>query len=75
MPARDLEKRLEQLEMRVAGIQATLAAVDGTKKNWRSAVEKYVGDEDLLAVFAEAQRLREAERKEASLNRIGRPKQ
>jgi hypothetical protein len=74
MSARDLERRLEQLEMHVAGIQATLAAADGTNKKWRSAVEKYAGDEDLLAVFAEAKRLRDTDRREARRNRIGRPK-
>jgi hypothetical protein len=34
-----------------------------SSKNWRRAVEKYAGDADLLAVFAEAKKLRDAERK------------
>jgi hypothetical protein len=64
MVAHDLEKRVELLETRIEQIQAILGARESAEKNWRRAVAKYAGDEDLLAVFAEAKKLREAERKE-----------
>jgi hypothetical protein len=40
-----------------------------SSKNWRRAVEKYAGDEDLLAVLAEAKKLRDAERKKVRRRR------
>jgi hypothetical protein len=61
------------LEARVAQMQAALLASDSVKvKDWRRAVEKYAGDEDLLAVFAEAKKLRDAERREVRRNRTRR---
>jgi hypothetical protein len=66
MAARNLRERVERLEMQIATIQATIcAAVSPLKKNWRRAVDKYSGDKDLLAVFAEAKKLRDADRKHA----------
>ena len=59
----DLKKRVERLEAQVADLQTALVASKGG--DWRRAVEKYAGDPDLLAVFAEAKKLREAERKVA----------
>ena len=75
MVVQDLKRRVEQLEEQVAKIQSTLVA-NGTarKKDWRRAVEKYAGDADLLAVFAEAKKLRNAERKEARQDRTRRSK-
>jgi hypothetical protein len=61
--ADDLKKRVERLEAEVAELRTAL--VTGKDRNWRRAVEKYAGDPDLLAVFAEAKKLREAERKMA----------
>ncbi len=43
-------------------------------KNWRCAVERYAGDRDLLAVLAEAKKLRDAERKKVQRRRTHRPK-
>jgi hypothetical protein len=58
-----LKKRVERLEAQVADLQTALAV--SKNGDWRRAVEKYAGDADLLAVFAEAKKLREAERKAA----------
>jgi hypothetical protein len=57
----DLKQRVERLEAEVAELRTVLA--NGKDRNWRRAVEKYAGDPDLLAVLAEAQKLRDAERK------------
>jgi len=75
MVAQDLKRRIEQLEEQVATIQSTLGA-NGTprKKDWRRAVEKYAGDADLLAVFAEARKLHDAERKAVRQSRTRRTK-
>ena len=75
MVAQELKRRIEHLEAQVAKIQSTLVeAGSAKKKDWRRAVEKYAGDADLLAVFAEAKKLREAERKEARQGRARRSK-
>lgn len=58
----DLKQRVELLESQVADLQSAMSLT--VSKDWRRAVEKYTGDPDLLAVFAEAKKLREAERKE-----------
>lgn len=41
------------------------AAQNGQRHDWEATVEKYQGDEDILAVLAEAMKLRERERKAA----------
>ena len=64
--ADDLQRRVERLEAEVAELRTALGA--GKDSNWRRAVEKYAGDPDLLGVFAEAKKLREAERKLARRN-------
>ena len=75
MAANDLKKRVELLESQVAKIQSTLVSADTVnEKDWRRAVDEYVGDEDLLAVFAEAKKLREAERKKVRRGRTRRSK-
>jgi hypothetical protein len=65
MAEHDLQERLAQLESQVAAIQSALRG-NGARgqKNWRRAVEKYAGDPDLLAVFGEAKKLRDSERKQ-----------
>lgn len=66
----DLEKRVALLETRFAQMQAALLQSKSSNvKDWRRAVEKYAGDEDLLAVFAEARKLRDAERRAARQKR------
>jgi hypothetical protein len=62
--ALSLQKRVELLESQVAELQDQFRTSSrGRNKDWRSAIEKYAGDEDLQSVFAEAMKLREAERK------------
>ncbi len=66
MSHQDLGKRLAALESRVTELQEeVLSAGPGKQKDWRRAVEKYAGDEDLQSVFTEAMKLRDAERKRA----------
>lgn len=63
----NLKERVARLEAEVAELRAALN--QDKRPDWRRAVEKYAGDEDLLAVFAEAQKLREAERKKVRQSR------
>lgn len=73
MATQDLEKRISALETQFAELQSTFVAANPTtKKNWRRAVEKYAGDQDLLAVFAEARKLRKANRKKGRQSRTRR---
>jgi hypothetical protein len=73
MASKGLEKRIRALETQVAKLQSTIVAAAGTKKkSWHRAVEKYVGDQDLLAMFAAARKLREADQKKARRSRTHR---
>ena len=65
--ADNLKDRVARLEAEVAELRAALN--QDRRPGWRRAVEKYAGDEDLLAVFAEAKKLREAERKKVRQSR------
>jgi hypothetical protein len=56
-----LKQRIEKLESELAELRQIVMSERG--KDWRRAVEKYRGDDDLQAVFAEALKLREAERR------------
>ena len=53
-----LEKRVAQLELQMSKLQR-----ERDKPSWQRAIEKFADDEDLLAIFSEAMKLREAERK------------
>ena len=75
MALRELENRVASLETQVAEMQALLMGRASKEKNWRRAVEKYAGDEDLLEVFAQAARLREADRNAGSQDRVSRDRQ
>lgn len=63
----NLKDRVDRLETQVLELQSLLHRERG--KDWRRAVDKYAGDRDLQAVFAEAIRLREADRKRARTRR------
>jgi hypothetical protein len=66
MSRQDLGKRVAALESRVTELQEEVrSARPPRQKDWRRAVEKYAGDPDLQSVFAEAMKLREADRKRA----------
>ena len=53
-----LEKRVAQWEVQMSKLQR-----ERDKPSWQRAIEKFADDEDLLAIFSEAMKLREAERK------------
>jgi hypothetical protein len=61
MAQTSIEKRLETLE---AQMSLLLAQGSGTK-DWRKAVQRYAGDEDLQQIFQTALKLREADRNKA----------
>jgi len=62
-----LKEPVERLESELAELRE---AVRGDRsKDWRRAVEKYAGDADLQAVFAEAMKLRETDRERARAGR------
>jgi len=63
MSVKELEQRVAALERQVKQLQAErTAAQNGKRRGWEAAVEKFKGDEDILAVLAEAMKLREKER-------------
>jgi hypothetical protein len=67
MASLTFEKRLSKLEAEVHKLRKE---VESTKaKNWERAIDKYAGDDDLQAVFAEALKLREADRRRARRSR------
>jgi len=66
MPRLDLAKRVATLESQVTELQEQVRTdCPKRRKDWRRAVEKYAGDADLQSVFADALKLREADRKHA----------
>ena len=74
MSVKELEQRIEVLEAQVRELQSERTATAGRVKDWRAAVEKYAGDEGLLSVFAEAQKLREKDRERARRRHTGKRK-
>jgi hypothetical protein len=65
-----LEQRVARLEARVNQLQKSLGVNGkGSQQGWRKAVDKFAGDADLQSIFAEAMKLREADRK-----RVRRPR-
>src|SRR5260221_8800080 len=59
-----LEKRLNELERQVSEIRETVAKL-AAAPDWRSTIGMFTGDEFMLGVFAEAQKIREADRRKA----------
>ena len=63
MPHPTLEQRLATLESQFQEFQNEQSRSSGVPSTgWRHAVEKYADDADLLSVFSEALKLREANR-------------
>jgi hypothetical protein len=58
-----LEKRVARLEEQMKQLQEDDEPCGQSAKSWRRAIEKFAGDEDLQSIFAEAQKLRELDRK------------
>jgi hypothetical protein len=65
MTVKELEQRVSALEQQVKRLQEEFAADNGSKPNWRRAVEQGRGDEDLLAVIREGMKEREKDRRAA----------
>lgn len=64
MTVKELEQRVVALEHEVQRLKNELQATKPNgNRGWLAAVEKFAGDEHLLAVFADAQKLREQDRK------------
>ena len=64
MPNLSLEQRVAALEQQLANILAQQANGSG-KKDWRRTVGMFTDNPGMQELFAEAQKLREADRKKA----------
>ena len=66
MTVKELEKRVIELEREVERLRGEVAGrKTSPNANWLAAVENFAGDEDLLSIFRDAQKLREEDRKKA----------
>ncbi len=65
MTVKELERRVEALEKEVRRLNESLDAKNNGDKSLLAAVEKFAGDEGLLSVIAEGQKLREQDRQRA----------
>ena len=75
MTVKELEARVVALEREVQRLRHELAAKgNGGQKNWRAAIDRFAGDEGLLAIFKDAKKLREADRKRTKRQLAGRRK-
>jgi hypothetical protein len=64
MTVKELEQRILALEKQVRQLRAERGAAASARRNdWEVVVDKFKGDEHLLAVFAEAMKVREKERR------------
>lgn len=64
MPRPTLEERVAELEKQVSGLLAERVGGQPVK-DWRCTRGAFTGDEVMREVFAEGQKIREAERKRA----------
>jgi predicted nucleic acid-binding Zn-ribbon protein len=60
-----LEQRMARLETQVAQLQSELQTVKRGGKDWRRTIGMFTDDEGMKAIFKEALKLREADRKKA----------
>ena len=66
MASTTIEARLAQLEADVSKLQAEVERLRAKSgKDWRRAVARFAGDEDLRSLLDDAQRLRETDRKQS----------
>jgi hypothetical protein len=64
MAARDMEKRVENVESQLAEIRAELLAAKQVRsKDWRRAIGAFTGDSGMQQILRHAMKLREADRK------------
>jgi ribosomal protein RSM22 (predicted rRNA methylase) len=72
MTVKELEQRIAALEKQVKQLQAERgAAPRAARHDWEAVVDRFKGDEHLLAVFAEAMKLRDKERRAIPRKRGG----
>jgi hypothetical protein len=64
MPRATIEKRLDELESRVAELQAAVRAKQPAK-DWRRTIGAFTDDAGMQEILNEAMRLREEDRKKA----------
>jgi hypothetical protein len=69
MPDIALEKRVAAVEQQIAKILAQQASGSG-QKNWQRTVGMFTDDPGMREHFAEAQRIREGDRKKAKRKRV-----
>jgi hypothetical protein len=74
MTTQTLEDRVAQLERQVADLQAASSRVLPRKKDWRRTIGMFTGDEGMRELFAEAMKVREADRAKARRREATRPK-
>ena len=71
MTVKELEQRVMALERQVQRLSSQVQATKATGgKGWLAAVEEFAGDEDLLSIFADAQKLREQDRKRTRSRKV-----
>ena len=75
MTVKELEQRVSALERELQELRDQVATrKSGPNQRWLESVKKFTGDEDLLSIFRDAQKLREADRKKARLRPSARRK-
>lgn len=75
MTVKELERRVQRLEQQMRELQSAQVETGRRRpKNWLAAVDKFTDNEGLLSIFAEAQKLREQDRKRARSSRAGKRK-
>ena len=65
MTVKELEQRVEELERQVQQLRSELQTAD-RPKNPLAAIEKYAGDPGILSILADAQELREQDRRHSA---------
>jgi hypothetical protein len=63
MTVKELEQRVAALEQQVKQLQSQRNSASDHHHDWEATVNKFKNDEHLQAVFAEAMKLREKERR------------
>ena len=71
MPTLSLEQRVAALEQELAELRSERRPRRG--KDWRRTIGMFTDKPEMAAVFAEAQKLREADRNKARGPRVKRP--
>lgn len=75
MASVSLEKRVAQLELQVAKLQSELTSTSPKNgKDWRRTIGMFTEDAGMKAIFDEARKLREADRRKAKRPAVKRRK-